>query len=141
MEGFVHSVQTLGTVDGPGVRCVVFLQGCPLRCICCHNPDTQSFSGGQPYHPSELADRLIRYKEYWGKNGGVTLSGGEPLSQAEFCNDLFSELRSRKIHTALDTSGCYIDNTVIKLLKKPIWFYLITNTALKRNTVHIPAEV
>ena len=116
MNGLIHSIQTLGTVDGPGVRCVVFLQGCPLRCICCHNPDTQAFSGGQSVDVYTLADQLTRYRNYWGKDGGVTVSGGEPLAQARFCLELFKELHSRGIHTALDTSGCYLNDSVRELL-------------------------
>ena len=103
--GYVHSFQSLGTTDGPGVRCVVFMQGCPLRCIYCHNPDTWSFTGGTPYTPQELVDRILRYIPYIQKNGGVTISGGEPLAQYEFVSQVFSLLQSHGIHTALDTSG------------------------------------
>lgn len=103
--GRVHSIQTLGAVDGPGLRCVVFMQGCPLRCAYCHNPDTWDFEGGQERRPAELARQLARYKPYFGKQGGVTVSGGEPLAQAEFVAQLFQELHALGIHTALDTSG------------------------------------
>lgn len=103
--GRVHSIQTLGAVDGPGLRCVVFMQGCPLRCAYCHNPDTWKFEGGQERRPAELARQLARYKPYFGRQGGVTVSGGEPLAQAEFVAQLFRELHTLGIHTALDTSG------------------------------------
>lgn len=116
MKGRIHSVQSLGTVDGPGVRCVVFMQGCPLRCICCHNPDTWDFSGGEEADPDELCRKILRFRSYFGKNGGVTVSGGEPLMQAEFVADLFCRLKGQGIHTALDTSGCIMNENVKKLL-------------------------
>ena len=78
-QGKVHSIQTLGTIDGPGVRFVVFLQGCNLRCSCCHNPDTWAMDGGTLYKPEEILQKVIRYKEYFGEEGGITISGGEPL--------------------------------------------------------------
>ena len=89
--GKVNSIQTLGTVDGPGVRFVVFMQGCNLRCGCCHNPDTWDLSGGTEYTPLELAEKAEKFKEYFGKDGGVTLSGGEPLLQSEFSAEFFME--------------------------------------------------
>lgn len=104
--GYVHSIQTLGAVDGPGIRFCVFMQGCPLRCMYCHNPDTWE-KGGTPYTVAELADRIERYRTYFTGGGGVTVSGGEPLMQAEFVTALFSELKKRGIHTCLDTSGMY----------------------------------
>lgn len=116
MKGHIHSVQSLGTVDGPGVRCVVFMQGCPLRCICCHNPDTWDFSGGEETNTEELCRRILRFSSYFGKNGGVTVSGGEPLMQAEFVAELFCKLKACGIHTALDTSGCVMNDGVKKLL-------------------------
>ena len=79
MIGRIHSFESLGTVDGPGVRFVVFMQGCPLRCKCCHNPDTWDFGGGQEYTAEEIFKKVVRYKEYFGKDGGITVSGGEPL--------------------------------------------------------------
>ena len=87
--GRVHSIQTLATLDGPGVRYAVFLQGCPLRCGCCHNPDTWAFEGGKLYSAATLATNALRYREYFGNTGGVTLSGGEPLLQAEFSEAFF----------------------------------------------------
>ena len=88
-EGRVHSIQTLGTLDGPGVRFVIFMQGCNLRCGCCHNPDTWSFEGGKIYTAEELLKKIMNYRTYFGKDGGVTVSGGEPLLQAEFVKELF----------------------------------------------------
>ena len=88
--GKINSIQTLGTVDGPGVRFVVFTQGCNLRCGCCHNPDTWDMEGGEEYSPSSLFEKVKRYKSYFGEKGGITVSGGEPLLQAEFVRDLFA---------------------------------------------------
>lgn len=104
-RGRVHSFQSLGTVDGPGVRFVVFLQGCDLRCGCCHNPDTWDLSGGKEFSPEEVLDRILRCRSYFGEKGGVTLSGGEPLCQPEFCGELFRLCRREGINTCLDTSG------------------------------------
>ena len=98
MTGRLHSIQSLGAVDGPGIRAVAFLQGCPLRCAYCHNPDTWEIEA------AALAKRLLRYRPYWGKEGGVTVTGGEPLRQADFVAELFSILQAEGVHTALDTS-------------------------------------
>lgn len=114
--GKVNSIQTLGTVDGPSVRFVVFLQGCNLRCGCCHNPDTWSIDGGEEYTAEELADKAMRYKEYFGSDGGITVSGGEPLLQAEFVKELFCECHKRGINTCLDTSGSILNDSVKELL-------------------------
>ena len=104
MTGRVHSFQSMGAVDGPGVRFVVFLQGCPLRCAYCHNPDTWAPQGGEEYTPEAVCEKILRYRPYL-KHGGVTVSGGEPLLQAPFVAELFRLLRAEGIHTALDTSG------------------------------------
>ena len=105
MTGRVHSIQSLGAVDGPGVRYVVFLQGCPLRCAYCHNPDTWDFAGGTEKEAADLVKEIGRFKLYFGTKGGVTVSGGEPLQQPAFVEELFSLLHKEGIHTALDTSG------------------------------------
>ena len=117
IKGRVHSVQTLGTVDGPGVRFVLFLQGCNLRCACCHNPDTWDLEGGSLYTPREILEKVLRYKEYFGEKGGITLSGGEPLLQAEFACELFSLCKENGISTCLDTSGSVINDSAVKLLE------------------------
>ncbi len=116
MVGRIHSFQSLGTVDGPGVRCVVFMQGCPLRCICCHNPDTWDFEGGEEMTVDTLVAKILRFKNYFGETGGVTVSGGEPLCQAAFVTELFKKLHEAGIHTALDTSGCVWNADVENLL-------------------------
>ena len=117
ITGQIHSFQSLGTVDGPGVRSVIFMQGCPLRCVCCHNPDTWDFDGGTKYSTDELVSKILRYKSYYGAEGGVTVSGGEPLMQANFLIELFRELKRHGIHTVLDTSGCVLNSSVKELLE------------------------
>ena len=115
--GYVHSLQSLGTLDGPGVRFVVFMQGCNLRCGCCHNPDTWDRAGGTAYTPLELVDKTERYRSYFGRDGGITLSGGEPLLQAAFARDLFRLCKERGINTCLDTSGSVLNDDVKVLLE------------------------
>ena len=112
MMGRIHSIQTLGTVDGPGVRFVAFLQGCPLRCGCCHNPDTWALDGGTEMTAADLVAKAVRYRGYFGTEGGITLSGGEPLMQAEFVREVFALCRDAGIHTCLDTSGCVLNDEV-----------------------------
>ena len=114
--GRVHSIQSLGTVDGPGVRFVVFLQGCNLRCGCCHNPDTWNFSGGTEYSPEEIVKKASRFREYFGDKGGITISGGEPLLQPEFVREVFRLCHAEGIHTCLDTSGSLWNEAIGELL-------------------------
>lgn len=114
--GRVHSIQSLGTVDGPGVRFVVFLQGCNLRCKCCHNPDTWEFNGGNEYTAEEIVKKALRYKEYFGEKGGITISGGEPLLQPEFVYEVFSLCKEKGVNTCLDTSGNILNDGIKKLL-------------------------
>ena len=116
MMGRIHSFQSLGTVDGPGIRAVVFMQGCPLRGVCCHNPDTWDFEGGKEISAPELMKKIVSLRSYFGNNGGVTVSGGEPLMQAEFVTELFIRCKESGINTALDTSGCVYNESVEKLL-------------------------
>lgn len=117
IKGRVHSFQSLGTVDGPGIRFVVFLQGCNLRCGCCHNPDTWDISGGNEYSADEILSKVIRFREYFGEKGGITLSGGEPLLQSEFAYEIFSLCHAHGINTCLDTSGSILNDNVKKLLE------------------------
>lgn len=116
MTGRIHSIQSLGTVDGPGVRFVAFLQGCPLRCGCCHNPDTRELTGGTPYTAEALVQKAARFTEYFGETGGITLSGGEPLLQAAFAREVFALCHEQGIHTCLDTSGSVMNEAVRQLL-------------------------
>jgi len=119
MQGYVHSIESFGTVDGPGVRLVVFLQGCPMRCRYCHNPDTWQTGVGELISAEEILERFDRNKEFY-KNGGITVTGGEPLLQIEFLTDLFRKAKDRGIHLCLDTSGATYSNSkrevYIKLL-------------------------
>lgn len=109
MEGRIHSLETFGLVDGPGVRYVVFLQGCKMRCRFCHNPETWNMEEGTLYTPEDLFKKAYRYKPYWMRsgrlNGGITVSGGEPLLQIEFVTEFFKLAKEKGIHTALDTSA------------------------------------
>ena len=104
MKGYIHSTESFGTVDGPGIRFVIFFQGCPMRCKYCHNPDTWNFSGGREMTVEEIMGEYDSYKEFL-KSGGITATGGEPLCQTEFLAKLFRTAHSKKIHTCLDTSG------------------------------------
>ena len=114
--GQVHSIQSLGTVDGPGLRFVVFLQGCNLRCKCCHNPDTWSMTGEKQFAPEEILEKAVKYREYFGDKGGITLTGGEPLLQADFCYEVFKLCHENGINTCLDTSGSILNDSVKRLL-------------------------
>ena len=104
MTGRIHSFESFGTVDGPGIRFVVFFQGCPLRCQYCHNPDTWA-NGGKEYTADEIITQALRYKNYFGDKGGVTATGGEPLVQIDFVTELFAKLKAKGVHTCVDTSG------------------------------------
>ena len=115
-RGKIHSIQSMGTVDGPGVRFVVFLQGCNLRCGCCHNPDTWLISEGKEITASEVVSRAERCRDYFGSEGGITLSGGEPLLQAEFACEIFSLCKEIGINTCLDTSGSLMNAEISRLL-------------------------
>lgn len=106
MEGRIHSIESFGTVDGPGIRFVVFMQGCPLKCKYCHNRDTWNLDGGHTITSDELVKEIMHYKSYMDNSGGgITISGGEPLLQAKFITELFIKLKKKKIHTAIDTAG------------------------------------
>lgn len=104
MTGRIHSFESFGTLDGPGVRYIVFFQGCPLRCSYCHNPDTWDFGGGTVFSVSEVMERIVSCRSYL-RSGGVTFSGGEPLAQAEFASALLESCRRERLHTAIDTAG------------------------------------
>ena len=117
MKGYVSSVQSLGTLDGPGLRYVIFLQGCNLRCGCCHNPETWDLGKGSEVDSIDLVNKALRYKEYFKDNGGITLSGGEPLLQVEFSKDVFKKAKEVNINTCLDTSGSILNDKVKELLE------------------------
>ena len=105
VQGYVQSLESFGSVDGPGVRYVIFLAGCAMRCQFCHNPDTWNMQTGTPYTADALLEKAMRYRSYWGENGGITVSGGEPLLQIDFLIELFRKAKEQGIHTTLDTSG------------------------------------
>ena len=105
IKGYVHSLESFGSVDGPGVRYVIFLSGCAMRCQFCHNPDTWKMGEGQQYTPSQLLKQALRYKNYWGNKGGITVSGGEPLLQIDFLIEFFRQAKAAGVHTTLDTSA------------------------------------
>ena len=117
IKGRIHSLESFGTVDGPGIRFVVFLQGCPLRCQFCHNPDTWEVHKGTEYEPKQLVDEIIKYKSYMDfSGGGVTFTGGEPLLQAEFILEVCKLLKPHNISVALDTSGFIWNDFVNEVL-------------------------
>lgn len=105
MKGYIHQLESFGSVDGPGVRFIIFFAGCPLRCKYCHNPDTWDMMKGKQYTADELLDEAITCREYWGTKGGITVSGGEPLAQIEFLLELFTKAKERGINTCIDTAG------------------------------------
>ena len=105
MNGFIHSTESFGSVDGPGVRFVVFVAGCPMRCQFCHNPDTWNMQVGEQKSADELLAQALRYRSYWRDSGGITVSGGEPLLQMDFLIELFQKAKEKGISTTIDTSG------------------------------------
>ncbi len=133
--GNIHSIETCGTVDGPGIRFVVFLQGCPMRCLYCHNPDTWSFEQNTQITSDEILSRYDGLKEFF-TNGGITVTGGEPMAQMEFVTELFSKARTKNIHTALDTSGVYFDRNNLKRIDELL---AVTNLVLL-DIKHIDSE-
>lgn len=117
MLGYIHSLESFGTVDGPGVRFVVFFQGCPMRCLYCHNPDTWSPEDGQRMQAEDVLERFERNRMFY-STGGITATGGEPLLQIDFLLELFSKAKERGIHTCLDTSGILFDRKDARMLEK-----------------------
>ena len=103
--GRIHSLESFGSVDGPGVRFVVFLQGCRMRCKFCHNPESWSIDKGEPWTAEALFQRAYRYRNYWGKDGGITVCGGEPLLQVDFLIEFFQLAKEKNVHTVIDTAG------------------------------------
>ena len=114
----VHSYESMGTYDGPGLRLVVFLQGCPFRCLYCANPDTISFEGGTPTDPEEIVRMAVNQKPFFGRRGGVTFSGGEPTMQAKELLPLYTRLKKEGIHICLDTNGGTWSSDIEELLRQ-----------------------
>ena len=105
IKAHVHSLESFGSVDGPGIRYLIFLKGCPMRCQFCHNPDTWASQDGEEYTADELLEKAMRYQSYWRDKGGITVSGGEPLLQIDFLIELFKKAKAQGINTTIDTSG------------------------------------
>ncbi len=105
VTGFVHSTESFGSVDGPGVRFIIFMQGCRMRCQFCHNPDTWNIGAGRERSTDELLNEALKYRPYWGQKGGITISGGEPLLQLDFLIDIFKKAKALGINTTIDTCG------------------------------------
>ena len=104
-DGYIHSIESFGAVDGPGMRYIVFTAGCPLRCKFCHNPDTWKMDEGKKMSAASLLQDAVKDRSYWGKKGGITVSGGEPLMQLDFLLDFFTLAKKENVHTCIDTSG------------------------------------
>ena len=117
IRGYIHSKESFGTVDGPGIRYVIFLQGCPMRCLYCHNPDTWATRGGEEITPEEVISEYNKNRAFY-KKGGITVTGGEPLLQIEFVTELFKLCKERDIHTCIDTSGITYSETNKNYLDK-----------------------
>ena len=120
MTGKIHSFETFGAADGPGLRFIVFLHGCGLRCVYCHNPDTWARPAAFEMTPEEVLSKALRYKDYWGREGGITLSGGEPMLQSEFAAELFESAHNLGITTCIDTAAgpfSRSDSGIVRLLK------------------------
>ena len=139
MQGYIHSIETLGLADGPGLRIVVFMQGCPLRCLFCHNPDTWEKGNNLFTTSDEIVNTVRKYRNFIEQNGGVTLSGGEPLFQPEFTLDILKKCKKAGFHTALDTSGTgYKKELLDDILKHTDLVLLdikaLTNSSYKKMT-------
>lgn len=129
MEGLIHSFESFGTVDGPGVRYVVFFQGCPMRCKYCHNPDTWNFAEGMRLEADEVIAKFERNRSFY-RTGGITATGGEPLMQIDFLTALFAKAKERGIHTCLDTSGILYDEDKEELMEKFEKLFLVTDLVM-----------
>ncbi|GAB4287176.1 MAG: pyruvate formate-lyase-activating protein [Oscillatoriaceae cyanobacterium] len=141
--GRIHSIETCGTVDGPGIRFVIFTQGCPLRCLYCHNPDSRNPQAGKEITVDELISEIAKYRSYMRfSGGGITISGGEPLTQPEFVREICRRCQEIGIHTAIDTSGCaslkiaesvldYVDLVLLDIKSfNPKTYFKLTNVSL-----------
>lgn len=112
MTGFIHSTESFGSADGPGVRFIIFVNGCRMRCQFCHNPDTWNSGVGDEIEASDLLKKALRYRPYWGEEGGITVSGGEPLLQPEFLLELFTLAKAEGVNTCIDTAGNPYQNSL-----------------------------
>ncbi len=132
--GRVHSIESLGTLDGPGVRTVIFMQGCMLACGFCHNPDAIPLEYGKNYTPVQLFKIIEKHKQYWGDNGGITITGGEPMHQTEFLNDFLTICKKKNIHTVVDSSlWCPRENVEELLPLVDLWMVSIKHPDDRRH--------
>ena len=138
-QGRIHSLESFGTVDGPGTRFVVFVQGCPMRCAYCHNPDTQPMDGGTMMEPSYIIEQYKRNEPFYGTTGGLTVTGGEPLMQIDFLIDLFTLCKENSIHTCLDTSGIAFNPSNAQMMEKFDRLMEVTNLVML-DIKHIDPE-
>ncbi len=138
MQGRIHSLESFGTVDGPGTRFVVFVQGCPMRCAYCHNPDTWEMNGGTLMEPAEIIEQYERNVSFY-KDGGITVTGGEPLMQIDFLIDLFTQAKQKNIHTCIDTSGIAFNPDNAPLMEKMDKLMTLTNLVML-DIKHIDPE-
>ncbi len=129
MEGYIHSLESFGTVDGPGVRYVVFFQGCPMRCMYCHNPDTWNMMDGTKTDADEIIEKFERNRSFY-RTGGITATGGEPLMQIDFLTELFTKAKEKDIHTCLDTSGIIYDPENEELMGKFDKLFQVTDLVM-----------
>lgn len=138
MQGRIHSLESFGTVDGPGTRFVVFVQGCPMRCAYCHNPDTWEMNGGTLMEPEVIIEQYERNKPFY-SGGGITVTGGEPLMQLDFLIDLFTLAKKKNIHTCIDTSGIAFNPENAELLSKMDHLMTLTDLVML-DIKHIDPE-
>lgn len=138
MKGRIHSIESCGTVDGPGLRFVIFFQGCPMRCLYCHNPDTWEVNGGQELDVTEILEQFEKKRSFY-VNGGITVTGGEPLLQIDFLIELFTEAKKREIHTCVDSSGIVFNENNSEFMKKLDQLLKVTDLILL-DIKHINAE-
>ena len=132
-SGYIHSIETMGLVDGPGIRVVVFMQGCPLRCSFCHNPDTWDITSNLKLDANEVVDEIRKYRPYIEMGGGVTFSGGEPLLQSEFLLDMLKLCKKAGIHTCIDTSGTGYSRKYLDKIFKYTDLVILDIKAIKEN--------
>ena len=133
-SGYIHSIETMGLVDGPGIRVVIFMQGCPLRCLFCHNPDTWNKECDKIMTSREIVDEIRKYRPYIEKNGGVTFSGGEPLFQSEFLLEMLKLCKKAGIHTCIDTSGTGYDKEYLDDILKYTDLVLLDIKAIEEES-------
>ena len=134
MQGYIHSIETLGLADGPGLRIVIFMQGCPLRCLFCHNPDTWEKANNLLTTSDEIVNTVRKYRNFIEQNGGVTLSGGEPLFQSEFTLDILRKCKKAGFHTALDTSGTGYDKALLDEILRYTDLFLLDIKAINSSS-------